>query len=173
MGLDQFKDVRDFQEKFGHLSHYKPTKLTKRKLLERIKFMQEELDEFTRGCGITRMHGALTPEDVYYDDGGVQDFAEQADALVDLVYVALGSAVMLGLPWQELWDDVQRANMAKERGISHRGNLVDCIKPPGWVPPKTEEILVQAGYNKESEYLADDIIHLEQVKAETRQNEVV
>jgi predicted HAD superfamily Cof-like phosphohydrolase len=53
---------------------------------------------------------------------------------------------MMGLPWDELWDDVHRANMAKERGVGKRGHAVDCVKPVGWTPPKTEKILQQAGY---------------------------
>lgn len=49
------------------------------------------------------------------------DIASAADALVDIVYIALGTAQIMGLPWQELWDEVQRANMAKERcGIDHK-----------------------------------------------------
>ena len=43
------------------------------------------------------------------------------------------------------WDDVQRANLTKRRALtaseSKRGSLNDVIKPPGWVGPKTEEIL--------------------------------
>ena len=37
------------------------------------------------------------------------------DALIDLTYVAMGTAYMMGLPWQDLWDEVQRANMSKVR----------------------------------------------------------
>ena len=46
---------------------------------------------------------------------------------------------MMGLPWPQLWDEVQRANMAKERakhaGESKRGSALDVVKPEGWVPP--------------------------------------
>ena len=71
---------------------------------------------------------------------------------------------MMGLPWQELWDDVQRANMAKERGTTKRGNVVDVMKPAGWQPPKTQEILVSHGYDPETAYNSkehkDDPEHL-------------
>lgn len=47
--------------------------------------------------------------------------------------------------WDELWDDVQRANMSKERATdpsqSKRGSSYDIIKPAGWVPPRTEELV--------------------------------
>jgi Phosphoribosyl-ATP pyrophosphohydrolase len=123
-------DVAKFQQKFGHLSGLVPRHLTHRKLLERIQCMQEELNEFTKG--------AVN-----------QNLADQADALIDLVYFAIGTSNMLGLPWEALWNDVQRANMAKEAGIGKRGHQVDCIKPPGWVGPQTEQILAYAGYNPE------------------------
>lgn len=122
-----FDNVKQFHQKFGLLCYDTPGPLSSRKLGERIEFLQEELNEFITACGL-------------------QDLAGQADALVDLVYVALGTAVMLGLPWPELWDDVQRANMAKERGIGKRGHLVDCIKPAGWVGPQTLDLLRAAGY---------------------------
>jgi predicted HAD superfamily Cof-like phosphohydrolase len=125
--MSEFNDVKLFHQKFGMLVHDKPVHLTKRKLLERLNFLREELAELE--------HGILT-----------QDLAEIADALVDLVYVAKGTAVQLGLPWKELWDDVQRANMTKERGVGKRGNKVDCIKPAGWVGPKTLKLLEEAGY---------------------------
>lgn len=146
----EFNDVFTFHKKFDQLHSVVPTHLTPRKLIERIKFMQEELNEFVEASGLE-----LTPEGEYYE-AGFQDLALQADALVDLAYVTLGTAVMMGLPWSKLWNDVQRANMAKERGISHRGNLVDCVKPEGWVPPKTVEILRLAGYNPQNIEFKDD-----------------
>ena len=49
--------------------------------------------------------------------------------------------------WDELWADVQRANMSKERVLrqsdSKRGSTYDVIKPAGWVPPGTEEIIAK------------------------------
>lgn len=49
--------------------------------------------------------------------------------------------------WDELWVDVQRANMSKERalkaGDSKRGSTWDVIKPEGWVPPRTAEIIAK------------------------------
>lgn len=49
--------------------------------------------------------------------------------------------------WVELWADVQRANMSKERAVrasdSKRGSTYDVIKPAGWVPPQTEAIIAK------------------------------
>lgn len=49
--------------------------------------------------------------------------------------------------WNELWVDVQRANMSKERALrqadSKRGSTYDVIKPAGWISPRTEEIIAK------------------------------
>lgn len=149
MANSNFDDVADFHQKFG-LPYVRgfsfddfgyeaqpayPTKAEQNgELMQfRLKFLKEELAEFQQG---------LEEEDV----------AQMADALVDLVYVALGTAHFLGLPWQELWDDVQRANMTKERAAndgsnSKRGSSFDVVKPEGWVGPETHEILRANGFD--------------------------
>ena len=162
--MSNFNDVKTFHKKFGLLNGDAPRRPIDRKLQERMEFLFEEFREFAMGCGcILTVDG--NPLD-YPDDPSTkvkfykiddQDLAEQADALIDLVYVAMGTAVMLGLPWQELWDDVQRANMDKERGVGKRGHPVDCIKPEGWVGPKTQEILLTSGYDESAEEVDDEI----------------
>jgi predicted HAD superfamily Cof-like phosphohydrolase len=74
------------------------------------------------------------------------------DALIDLVYVALGTADLMGLPWEKMFEEVQRANMAKERAKSAdesmaktgRGHVLDVVKPAGWTPPDHLPILTAA-----------------------------
>lgn len=69
------------------------------------------------------------------------DLEKAADALADLVYVALGTAHMMGLPFDAIWAEVQRANMTKERAESARDerskrqHVFDVVKPAGWTPP--------------------------------------
>jgi hypothetical protein len=123
----ELQDVALFQKKFDILNFDTPGHLTRRKLQEQVECMLEELKEFIVGAN-------------------EQDLGKQADALIDLVYFVKETAKMLGLPWKELWDDVQRANMEKERGVGPRGHKVDCIKPVGWQPPNTYLILRKAGY---------------------------
>jgi NTP pyrophosphatase (non-canonical NTP hydrolase) len=133
-----------FMLKFGHMFldghgvplHLHPTlrrprHLTKRKAEDRHAQMQEEVDEF-------------------FEAMQENDLPKMADALIDLVYFAKGTANLMGLPWDELWVDVHRANMAKERGEKVRGGRaikVDAIKPPGWQGPRTLEVLSAAGYD--------------------------
>lgn len=121
-------DVRDFHHRFQLLAFDRPVHLTQRKLKERVECMQEELEEF-------------------WQASQKQDLAALFDALIDLVYFAKGTAVMLGLPWRQGWDEVQRANMAKVPGVTRRGHAVDVTKPPGWTAPDLETVLHHAGYN--------------------------
>ena len=64
------------------------------------------------------------------------------DALVDLVYVALGTAYLHGFgpqKFNEAWRRVHEKNMEKIRAPSadhsKRGSAFDVIKPAGWTPP--------------------------------------
>lgn len=130
---DLFNDVREFHRKFGLPFHgermvaEKPDCIPPH-LLDpstndfREKFMQEELDEYKLAVA-------------------QGDLAKAADALCDLVYVALGTAHMMHVPFIRCWFEVQRANMQKERASSAedarsvRGHVLDVVKPKGWTPP--------------------------------------
>ena len=115
---DFFKDVGDFHAKFG-LDHVMcnreetcaspgpdPRQISAELREFRLIFLEEELNELRQA----------------YAD---QDLPGIADALVDLVYVALGTAHLHGFPFDELWAVVQEANMAKERClIDHK--FVPC-----------------------------------------------
>lgn len=124
--LSNFEDVAAFHEKFGLRCDGGPAILDSETSRFRLKFLEEELMEF-RVSVIS------------------DDLPGMADALVDLVYVAMGTAYMMGLPWQQLWNEVQRANMSKVRANnvdeSKRGSALDVIKPTGWKGPDIEGVL--------------------------------
>lgn len=96
----------------------------------RVQMMLEELREFI-------------------DAHEKEDIATAADSLVDLAYFVFGTAVMMGLPWDALFAEVHRANMAKVRVSnaeeSKRLNKLDVRKPDGWQPPDFTTILREAG----------------------------
>jgi predicted HAD superfamily Cof-like phosphohydrolase len=123
----EFLDVRRLYRRFGFLENATPTPLTDAEVDARVVMMREELDEF-----VVAALGRNLPA--------------MADALVDLVVFAKGTASMMGLPWRALWDDVQRANLAKVRGPTKRGLPDDIAKPPGWVGPQTAAILIRHGW---------------------------
>lgn len=153
------EDVQAFHRKFDQLDPGRPVNLTKRKLAERFNFMLEELLEGAGAAGLALNIPIREPDELkFVADDAEQEIELQADALVDLVYVAKGTAVMMGLPWQELWDDVQDKNMQKVRGPTHRkmGFGADICKPPGWKPPETGAILRAAGYRRAEFISLDD-----------------
>ncbi len=121
-----FRDVQEFNFKFGLYYDGPPKPLTDEMQAYRIKFMQEELNEYSKACITGDMEG-------------------QFDALLDLVYVAMGTAVFHGFPWQAGWDEVQRANLSKVRAThqsqSKRGTVYDVIKPPEWRSPDIAGVL--------------------------------
>ena len=112
----EWNDVREFHEKFGHPVGRQPRMMERQRALSRGKWMNEEVAEF------------LVAQDIY----------EQADAMIDLMYFALGTLVEMGLEADELFDIVQKANMTKlwPDGKPHY-NPKDgkVIKPAGWEDP--------------------------------------
>lgn len=70
--------------------------------------------------------------------------ADQADAIVDLMYFALGRLVEMGVAGRAAFEEVHAANMRKVRGqLSKRPNSLgyDGLKPPGWRAPDVEGLL--------------------------------
>lgn len=159
MTQSNFRDVGDFHEKFGLPTDKdtKPRGLDLATLSFRVGFMVEELAEFCEACGMDTMADALKAEIAKLRTGqhkagtmGVSQLCTAMDALIDLNYVSLGTAHMMGLPFDRGWDEVQRANMAKERATgagdarSTRGNALDVVKPEGWKAPDHEPAILAA-----------------------------
>ena len=119
-------DIRRFHERFQLEYDGPPRQLEEEMSNFRIEFLMEELDEYINAA----------------DAGNLE---AQFDALIDLVYVALGTAYLHGFPFQEGWDEVQRANMSKVRAArpeqSKRSTALDVVKPAGWQGPDIAAIL--------------------------------
>jgi predicted HAD superfamily Cof-like phosphohydrolase len=159
-----FDDVGDFHEKFGldNTTHHDSgprTQLDPSILPFRVKFMLEELDEFCKATGVTFTTAGSGGEDevdlglleINIDSSKSIDHAEAFDALIDLVYVAMGTAHFMGYPWRLGWRLVQRANMSKVRAQkdasdSKRGSSFDVVKPPGWKAPDIRSLLNDMGF---------------------------
>jgi len=122
MSVNWEKDINEMQKKFGvHEAVAKMDPVTKlRFLLFRVNFLQEELDETRNACR----------------DG---DPEEVVDGLIDLCVVAIGTLDAFNVDGNKAWNEVLKANMAKETGVKEgRPNplgLPDLIKPEGWSAP--------------------------------------
>lgn len=124
-----FKDyetaqVAEMHHKFGFTLNLSPTEVRPEVLHQRHKFLEEECHELFLAI-----------------QSG--NFADQIDALIDLVVVAKGTAVMMGIQWEPHWAEVHQANMEKERGHnpSRPDQEEDLIKPEGWVGPDHTKVL--------------------------------
>mgnify|MGYP001440054694 FL=1 len=120
------KDIDAFHKKFGFEKNDKVGIPENNELVNfRTSFLLEELTEYTQ---------AITKKDT----------AGALDALVDIVYIALGTAWLFNLPFEKAWNEVQKANMSKIRTKSKskkRGTSFDVVKPKGWRPPDLEQII--------------------------------
>lgn len=115
---DMLRDIADFHELIlGVNAAPQPSLVSQEYCLERMRFMHEELTEFVEASS-------------------TGDIVGVADALADIVYVALGTAYQMGLPFDDIWRAVQYANMQKIKGVTKRGNAIDAVKPAGWVGPE-------------------------------------
>lgn len=159
--FDPVTDVYAFHVKNN--IHYagKPRALDFELLQFRLKFMREELGEFeAHGDQAWNELDKLTrsPEyavgDFAFDNANfVHELAAMADALADLVYVALGTAHLMGLPFRTVWERVHAANMLKQsKSTAHTAEeriKLKMIKPPGWEPPRHEDLVEDHAHNKE------------------------
>jgi predicted HAD superfamily Cof-like phosphohydrolase len=154
--MSNFKDVGTFHKRFG-LKHTGPIEeLTPELAAFRLRFLLEELAEFAAAAGFMETSLRLTKvKQMVRDrfDTDHRDMPGMADALIDLSYVTLGTAHLMGLPWEALFTEVQRANMLKQRALraddSKRGSRFDVVKPPDWQPPNILRVLREHGWNEE------------------------
>lgn len=82
----------------------------------------------------------LLKEEVKELDEAVEarDLVEVADALGDIIYIAVGTALEFGIPLDRVWAEIQRSNMAKvdpATGKVRKREDGKVLKPEGWTPP--------------------------------------
>jgi predicted HAD superfamily Cof-like phosphohydrolase len=151
-----FDDVGRFHTKFGlAVSDGRPLHPDREVLEFRMKFLLEEVFEFIEAAGYeirTHSRESINGDNLFLRMVSPEvDHAKMFDALLDEAYVAFGTAHLLGYPWQEGWDRVQAANMAKVRAKadgsnSLRGSSFDVVKPEGWVAPDIAGLLRECGW---------------------------
>lgn len=126
--MDQnWEKVLQFHRLFSIPYKEKPTFLPKDRVQIRAEWMQEEIQEFLESASLE----------------------DQADAMIDLIYLALGTLVEMGVRPEELFEIVHKANMSKvwEDGKPHyRKSDGKVVKPPSWQDPAP---LLQAAIAKQ------------------------
>lgn len=124
--MDLYALIKEFHEKFELTYNGPPRNLDPTLRNFRIDFMDEELAEYAEACTAGVLH-------------------DQLDALVDLVYVAIGTVYIQGFNFNEAFRRVHEANMKKVRApsasMSLRNSTYDVVKPTGWVKPDLSDLV--------------------------------
>jgi hypothetical protein len=117
-------DVNKMYDKYGMFDWVKMNKDNKSLM---VNFLKHRIDH-------------ITEEKKELDDALATENAEEiVDAMIDICVLSIGTLQLFGVDAKKAWDEVLKANIAKERGIkSTRPNpfgLPDLIKPEGWKGP--------------------------------------
>lgn len=120
--MDMFGDVKAFHEKFGQVYDGPPIRRLndESEVLFRHDFLTEEVSE--HGKALANGHPA-----------------DQLDALVDICFVAMGTAYKHGWDFEEAWRRVVAANMNKQSVTT--GGKFKISKPDGWVAPDHSDLV--------------------------------
>ena len=112
---DAFDQVAEFHRAFGHPVKERPAFLPSPRSDARVAWMREEVDEFVESTNVV----------------------DQADAMIDLIYFAIGTLVEMGVRPEKLFDIVHAANMTKlwPDGKPRFRDDGKTVKPPSWIDP--------------------------------------
>jgi predicted HAD superfamily Cof-like phosphohydrolase len=123
--MSMYTDTSEFLSNVDIKQAQGPTLLIDDVMKARHKHMIEEANEFLYSNNMSDIHGCV-------------------DALIDVVYVALGTANMMGLTEEEFvecWRKVHIANMKKEAIKDKNGHKLGVVKPEGWLSPDFASVL--------------------------------
>lgn len=110
--------VKEFHTKFDQPVRDIPFALSYEDYLRRIRLMHSELSEFIEAVN-------------------KQDIIKQIDALCDLVYVVLGTAVEMGIDLDIYLKEVHKSNMTKSKKVDVGGKIT---KGKTYKEPKLKDI---------------------------------
>lgn len=133
--------VKEFHKIFGCVISDKPTLPDAETLQLRLSLIAEEFKELQHALGFTE--GANCPWRPL--DGQGASLEEAAKELGDLLYVAYGTAIALGLDMEPIMDEIHRSNVSKvdPDGTVHRRHDGKILKPKDYSPADLKEIIKQ------------------------------
>ena len=129
--MTPFEQVREFHDAFGVRTRSVPAAtglgVDDEELVLRRRLLDEEVGELA-------------------DAVADRDLTAVADALADIVYIACGTADLLGIPFDAVFSEVHRANMSKLGADGRPVLRADgkVLKGPGYLPPDVAGLLAAA-----------------------------
>jgi predicted HAD superfamily Cof-like phosphohydrolase len=127
----QIEQVKKFHQAFGHPVRLKPTALTEERSEMRMDILKEEIDELDEAASYN-------------------DFVNIADAIVDSMYILIGTALEYGIAHrlEECFEEVHRSNMSKlgADGFPVYREDGKIMKGPNYTPPNLAAIIIPDKY---------------------------
>lgn len=139
--MKTYADVVEFNKEIIKLE---PTEYLNPERLQWFKnTINEELGEFEEANEKYKMDYEASKKITVDPDALLADKVDMIDAIMDLIYFALGRLYEIGCSEDDfaaMWNAIHHANMTKVRGNKGRGSDADAIKPTGWKGP--EEVFI-------------------------------
>ena len=139
--MKTYSDVVEFNKEIIKLE---PTEYLNPERLQWFKTtINEELGEFEEANEKYKMDYEASKKITVDPDALLADKVDMIDAVMDLIYFALGRLYEIGCSEDDfaaMWNAIHHANMTKVRGNKGRGSDADAIKPTGWKGP--EEVFI-------------------------------
>jgi len=112
------EEVQTFLTKFGLSYKGSPQSLHATIKADRIKHMREEISEYSYA----------------------KNKEEELDAIIDIIYLAIGTGLMQGFDIEEAFKRVHQANMKRIKNpvITDKGGI---FKPKGWQAPNLKDLV--------------------------------
>ena len=125
-GIDMQACVRAFYARFGVAAPEVPSLPGQATAAMRLRLIREEADELAAGLA-------------------AGDLVDVADAIADLLYVTVGTAVACGIDVVPIFAEVHRSNMTKDTGAG-LGPDGKIVKGAGFEPPVLAPLLQAQGW---------------------------
>lgn len=136
----QFEMVKEFHAAFGVEMPDAPTYLKGGMhdipMAERLETECSRMKDISGSPVLTRASWML---EELIEFMGSSNLADQADALGDLIYFAIGTYTLMGLKPENIFNEIHAANMRKVvDGKVLRNKQGKIVKPDGWYGPEAE-----------------------------------
>ena len=129
--MSKADDVKQFMTACDQAVRDEPTVITDQEKWERFAMLNEEFSEHKKALAdlkkAVEYHNASATKDAMTD---------LADSLVDIVYIAIGTAHAYGFDFDELWRLVHENNLTKRDPDTGKVVKVNgkVVKPEGFIP---------------------------------------
>lgn len=130
--------VREFHEKAGAVINAEPTVIDSPTRLLRLDLINEEWKELVEAMGYTNIEGC--PINMTDVDEPPYDHVAVADAIGDLLYVVLGTAISCGIDITQIFHEIHRSNMTKFIDGQRRPDG-KWLKGPSYTPPNISRLI--------------------------------